>query len=347
MTGVGSTEPAKSGGAGFAGSRAGWSPRARVLTIVAGAAVVVAAGTVGITLLQTRGETTVRPGAVTKPRAGVPPLWFQFGTRGDREAVDLSRAAALLKKGQRRPAAAIFARYHSLQAQIGSAFAAWPDHGLDVLKRLVATHPDSAVAQLHLGYAYYWSGRVADAVATEERVATDFPDAPESVQAENILYPRMVPDLPPIVATAALPSAPSRAAQMRLLARAAERPDAQAKLRYGLALWRLWRRSSAERQLDAAAKLAPNDPTVRTAAAVAAFTKGDPVRAFGRLGPLTGEFPTAAVVRFHLGLLLLWTRQLSKGAAQFRLAVADEPHSVYANEARQFLAALRKNGTKG
>ena len=320
--------------------------RARVLTIVAGAAVVAAAGTVGVTLLQTRGETTERPGAVTKPRPGAPPLWFEFGVRGDREAVDLSRAAVLLKKGERKPAAAIFARYHSLQAQIGSAFAAWPGHGLDELKRLVASHPGSPVALLHLGYAYYWSGRVADAVSTEERVAADFPDAPESVQAENILYPRMVPDLPPIVVMAALPSAPSRAAQLRILARAAARPDAQAKLRYGLALWRLWRRVSAEHQLEAAAKLAPGDAMIRTAAAVGAFTKGNPVRAFGRLGPLTGEFPKAAVVRFHLGLLLLWTRQLAKGADQFRLAIADEPHSIYATEARQFLAALAKTGTK-
>jgi len=320
--------------------------RARVLTIVAGAAVVAAAGTVGVTLLQTRGETTERPGAVTKPRAGAPPLWFEFGVRGDREAVDLSRAAVLLKKGERKPAAAIFARYHSLQAQIGSAFAAWPGHGLDELKRLVASHPGSPVALLHLGYAYYWSGRVADAVSTEERVAADFPDAPESVQAENILYPRMVPDLPPIVVMAALPSAPSRAAQLRILARAAARPDAQAKLRYGLALWRLWRRVSAEHQLEPAANPAPGDASIRTAAAVGAFTKGNPVRAFGRLGPLTGEFPKAAVVRFHLGLLLLWTRQLAKGADQFRLAIADEPHSIYATEARQFLAALAKTGTK-
>jgi hypothetical protein len=71
------------------------------------------------------------------------------------------------------------------------------------------------------------------------------------------------------------------------------------------------------------------------------------VRAFGRLGPLTGAFPKAAVVRFHLGLLLLWTRQLAKGADQFRLAVADEPHSVYAKEAKQLLAALPSTGTKG
>jgi hypothetical protein len=131
-----------------------------------------------------------------------------------------------------------------------------------------------------------------------------------------------------------------------MLARAAARPDAQAKLLYGLALWRLWRRVSAERQFAAAAKLEPNDATVRTALAVGAFTKRDPVRAFGRLGPLTGEFPKAAVVRFHLGLLLLWTRQLEKGVEQFRLAAADDPGSIYGAEARQFIVDLRKSGTR-
>jgi hypothetical protein len=103
---------------------------------------------------------------------------------------------------------------------------------------------------------------------------------------------------------------------------------------------------SAERQFDAAAKLAPNDPVVQTAAAVGAFTKRAPVRAFGRLGPLTGEFPHAAVVRFHLALLLVWTRQPAKALKEFRIAMADEPRSIYAKEARQFVAALGQHGTK-
>lgn len=322
------------------------TPRTRVLAIVAAAAAVAVAGTVGITLLQTRGETTQRPGAVTRPPKGIPPVWFDFGVRDDREARDLAQGADLLNKGKRKPAAAIFARYSSLQAKIGAAFAAWPDHGLDELKALVTSHPGSPVAQLHLGYAYYWSGRVADAVSTLQRVAADYPDAPESVQAEEILYPRMARGLPPIVTTLGQPSAPSRAAQLRVLVRAARRPDAQAKLRYGVALWRMWRRVSAERQFEAAAKLAPNDPAVQTAAAVGAFTKRAPVRAFGRLGPLTGEFPKAAVVRFELGLLLIWTRQPRKGEAQLRLAIAEEPKSVYAEAAQRLFDAIAKTGTK-
>jgi tetratricopeptide (TPR) repeat protein len=322
------------------------SPRARVFTIVAAVAVLAVGGVIGVTLLQTRGERTTAPGAITKPRAGTPPVFFQFGLRGDEEAQALTRAADLLNHGKRRQALALFDRYHSLQAQIGTAFARWPTGGLDAMKRLVASHPRSAVAQLHLGFAYDWSGRVADAVTALQAVLRRWPDSPEAVQAEGALYPKFAPGLPPIVTSLALPSAPSRAAQLSLLARAAKDGGADAKLRYGLVLWQLWHRVSAEREFEAAARLAPDDPVARTAAAVGSFTKRAPVRAFGRLGPLTGAFPRAAVVRFHLGLLLVWSRQAKKGVKQFELAVADEPKSVYGIEARRFLAALGQHGTK-
>jgi len=323
------------------------TPRARVFAIVAAGACVAVAGTVGITLLQTHGERTTAPGAVTKPRTGHPPVFLDFGARGDREALALSSAATLLNAGKAKQAGVIFARYHSLQAEIGAAFARWPDGGLDELKRLVNTHPESPAAQFNLGMAYYWSGRVADAARTWRRVDASYPDSPESVEAENLLYPSYKSGLPFIITTVGEPSAPSFAAQLRILSRAAQQADdATAKLRYGLALWQLWRRVSAERQFDAAAKLAPKDPVVRTAAAVGAFTKRAPVQAFGRLGPLTGEFPRAAVVRFHLALLLIWTRQPAKALKELRIAIADEPRSVYAKEARRLVAALGQHGTK-
>ena len=113
-----------------------------------------------------------------------------------------------------------------------------------------------------------------------------------------------------------------------MLARAAARPDANAKLLYGVALWNLKRPVSAERELKAAAALAPHDATARTAAAVAAFTKSNPVRAFAQLGPLTAVFPRAPVVRLHLGLLLIWTGQVAKGEHQLRLAIAQGPKTV-------------------
>jgi tetratricopeptide (TPR) repeat protein len=322
------------------------SARARVVAIVAVAACVAAGAVVGVTLLQTRGETTTAAGSVTKPRSGIPPLFLDFGVRDDAEVRDLSRAADLLAKKRVAAARALFARYHSLPAEIGTAFANWPDGGLDTLKRLAGQNPQSALAAFNLGWAYYWSGRVGDAASTWRRVATKFPDSPESVQAENLLYPRYAKDLPFLVLPVTLPSAPTRAAQLRALAAAARRPDEEAKLRYGLALWQLWRRVSAERQFAAAAKLAPRDPAARTAAAVARFTKQAPVRAFAQLGPLTGVFPRSAAVRFHLGVLLVWTGEAKKGLAQLRIAVADEPDSLYGREARKLLNALVTHGTK-
>lgn len=321
------------------------SPRTRVTAIVALAAAAAVGATVGIVTLQTRGEHT---GSAT--RAGAPPLWLSFGVRADPEAQALSRAAALYNRGRRRQAAVVFAGFHSLPAQIGAAFARWPEGTLDDVKRLVASHPRSALAELHLGWALYWSGRTADAVGAWRRAVAVQPDSAAAVDAQAALHPEMEPNWPFVT----LPFGPSAtvarlsaAAELHALARAARRPDVKAKLLYGAALWNfVLRPISAERQFEAAARLAPNDPVAQTAAAVGAFSKDDPVRAFGRLGPLTGTFPRAAVVRFHLGLLLIWTRQVRKGVAQLRLAIADNPQSVYAREARAVLARLPNNGTK-
>ena len=143
-----------------------------------------------------------------------------------------------------------------------------------------------------------------------------------------------------------LPQASSRAAQLRVLAAAARRPNVEAKLRYGDFLWLLWHRVSAERQFAAAARLAPHNPYARTAEAVGLFTKRTPARAFSRLGPLTATFPHAPVVRFELGLLLISTAQPKKGLEQLRLAAAEDPHSPYAKAVRTLLSRIGKGGTK-
>jgi tetratricopeptide (TPR) repeat protein len=316
------------------------SPRARVFAAVGAAAVAVAGATVGIAWLQARGPST----NAVHPRAGVPPLFFDFGVRDDAEARALARGAQLLKSGKRAEAAAVFGRYHSLQAEIGQTFANWPD--LSAVEQLAAHHEGSAVMRLHLGLALLWAGRGNDALTTLQEVGSRFPDSQSAVDAEDLLYARDIPGLPYIIIQATIPSAPTLAKQVELAARAASRPDAQAKLAYGLMLWRLDRRVSARREFEAAARLAPRDPAVLTALGVSRFTKANPTPAFASLGPLTGRFPDAAVVRFHLGLLLLWTRQVGKGTKQLRLVAASQPDSLYGKEARKLLSALVPNGTK-
>jgi len=319
----------------------------RVVVIVALAALIAAAAVVGATLFQTRGEHTTVPGAVIKPRAGQPPLALNFGIETSAEARALTRAQALYNGGHVAQAAAIFARHRSLESQIGSAFAAWNKNGLATMQSLAASHPASSVALLHLGIADYWAGQNVDAVAEWENAARVGADSPYGVKAEDLLHPKLSPPGLPSLPYLVLDFGPTRAIsklppaqELAALARAAARPDARAKLLYGSALWNLERPVSAERQFEAAATLAPHDPLARTAAAVGAFTKANPVKAFSRLGPLTGVFPRSAVVRFHLGLLLLWSGEQRKAVAQLRLAAADAPHSSYAQDARTLLSRL-------
>lgn len=289
------------------------SPRARVVAIVAAAAVVVVGATVGGTILQTRGESTG-----TTVRKGFPPLELPAST-----------ALTLYRAGKHAQAGALFARTGTLAGEIGAAFSAWPHGTLDTMKKLVASHPGSALAELHLGLAYFWSGRDSDAAASWRRAAKAGPDTPYAVVALDFLHPGVAPNLPPIVVDA---TAVPKAARAQLLA--------------GAAFWNNERPVSAKRALDAAVKLAPHDPAVLSAAAVARFSPAHPLAPFPHLGPLTATYPKAAVVRLHLGVLLLWTRQVKKGSAQLRLAISDEPKSVYAKTAEQILQALSANGTK-
>jgi Flp pilus assembly protein TadD len=323
----------------------------RVLVVVALAALAAAAAIVGATLLQTRGEHTTVPGAVTKPRPGHPRLELTFGLDTSPEARALARAQTFYNGNHIAQAAAIFRRYHSLDAQIGSDFVAWDrEDGLASLTRLAAANPSNGAVLLHLGLAQFWAGRNADAVATWEKTARVAADSPYGVRAEDLLHPGLkIPGLPYFVLTFEAPRAirklPARQI-LAALARAASKPDARAKLLYGSALWNLERPVSAERQFEAAARLAPHDPVARTAAAVGAFTKANPVKAFSRLGPLTGVFPRAPVVRFHLGILLLWTGEQKKAIAQLRLAAADDPSSPYSQQAKTFLESVASTRSK-
>jgi len=121
--------------------------------------------------------------------------------------------------------------------------------------------------------------------------------------------------------------------------------DAHAKILYGTALQQLGQPLSAERQFEAAARLAPNDPDARVAAAVGRFDKASPAVAFGKLGPLTRVFPNAQTVRFHLGLLLLWSAQVKEARKQLEEARREDPDSPLGKQATQYLAALARIGT--
>jgi tetratricopeptide (TPR) repeat protein len=294
----------------------------RVVGIVALCAAAAVAAIVGGTVLLSRHESTTLPA-----RPGKPVLQLELGLRRDAEARALEHAQTLLNRdGRATQAAAIFQRYSSVEARLGLAFAEWTGPGsLAAVKAIAAGAPGSPAALLNLGWADFQAGRNADAASAWQQTASQFPDSPYAVDALDALNPGVVPGLPPIVVN--LAAVPVKAI---------------ADLKAGVRFWDLKHVVSARRKLDAAVRLAPSTAETLVAAAVARFSPAQPLAPFPHLGPLTAKFPRNPIVRLHLGVLLLWSRQVEKGKEQLRLAAAEEPASVsnYAKQARLLLQAL-------
>jgi tetratricopeptide (TPR) repeat protein len=316
------------------------SPRTRILAIVGAVGVVVSAGTIGLTVLSDDDGGDARD-----IREGNPPLVLDLGVRTDAEATALRRGQRLYADGDEHEAARVFARFSSPQAEIGQAFAAWPDGTLVRVERLGADHPSSAVVQLHLGLARFWSGRTDDAFDAWRTAVREEPDSASAVRANDLLHPDSPQGLPFFLPGFAAPKglrSLSPAKQLQALERAARSADVRAKLLYGLALQRLGRPLSAERQYAAAASLAPTSAEAQVAAAVGRYRKDAPERAFSRLGPLSRKFPRAATVRFHLGLLLLWLGRVDEARRQLEQARRLEPGSRHALESSRLLTRLER-----
>jgi predicted Zn-dependent protease len=316
--------------------------RLRTYVLVALAAVGTAALVVGlVAFTRTSPRAAVETSTTTPERA--PALVLDLGLRTDPEAVALRRANRLYSAGRRRAAGRIFARYRSVEAQVGAAVSGWPNGTLTRLDELAARHPSSGIVLLHLGLVQVASGKGNAAEAAWRKVLARDPDSEAAVQAESVLHPRFAPGRPPFVPSFGVPAQVARlspASQLAALERAARDRNVKAKLLYGSALQRLGRPVSAERQFATAASLAPGDPEAQTAAAVGLFSKAKPELAFSRLGPLAPRFPRSQSVRFHLGELLLWIGQLDKAQQELRIARREGPSTPLGRTAAEFLAKL-------
>jgi len=231
-----------------------------VWIVVAATAVVVVAAAVVI-VVATGGKTS----SATTPQArkGAPLLLLDTGLRSDPKSRALRRAAVLYSKGRRAEAGRVFATQHSLNAELGAAFARWPDGALARVSELARMHPRSALARLHLGLALIWTGRNTEGVAALREAERIEPDSPSAVRAGDLLHPRIAPGLPNFVPSFGVPAGVAKLPaeqQLSVLARAARKPELRAKLLYGVALQRVERPVSAERQFAGAAALAPENP---------------------------------------------------------------------------------------
>src|SRR5438067_4439801 len=245
------------------------SPRTRVALAVAVLAAAAAGATVAATVLIWGGDSRAARQQVGL-RPGAPPfLLDELGVRNDPEAQRLRRAQGLYSRGDRAAAGRLLAGDTSLGARIGAALARWPRATITELDGLAHAHPRSAFVRLHLGLALLWARRDTEAQQAWRAAERVGPDSPSAVRAETLLHPEFAPGRPVFVPTfgpqSTFPSSPQ--AQLAAFARAAGRPDWRAKILYGVALQRLERPVSAERQYAAAARLAPNEPEARAAAA--------------------------------------------------------------------------------
>jgi len=321
-------------------------PARRRIALLVAAVAAAAVAVVAAAILSSEGDSAATSAVATSPelREGRPPLSFAIGFRSDLEARDLARGAALYGRGDLAAAGALFAKHDSLEAKVGAAFAEWPNGTLDRLEQLSKLYPKVAVVQLHLGLARLWANE-GDPLEAWHAVLDSEPDTPYAIVAGNLLHPDLPRGLPAFIpsfaasdAIAGLP--PAR--QLAALHAAAAHGGVRERLLYGVGLQRVGRPVSAARAFDEAARRYPNDVEAQVAGAVGAFDKDAPARAFGRLGPLTRTYPDEPTVRFHLGVLLLWTGRVEGAEHQFRLAAKAQPDSPLAREAKRYLETNRR-----
>jgi tetratricopeptide (TPR) repeat protein len=320
------------------------SARRRVLLLV-GLAAAAAVAVVGAAVVSGDGDSATTTSGTPEPRPGRPPLSFSLGFRDDAEARDLQRGVTLHARGRVDVAAALFAKHDSLEAKVGAAFASWPDETYDRMEQLAKLYPDAAVVQLHLGLARLWAQR-GDPAEAWRAAAEAEPDTPYAILAGNVLFPQFPRGLPAFVPSFPAPPSITRLPPERQLAALERRArwgvSEYDLLLYGVGLQRVGRPVSAAAAFDRAARRAPRWVEAQVASAVGRFEKDAPENAFGRLGPLTRRFPNEPTVRFHLGVLLLWTGRVEGAQRQFRLASRQQPDSPLAREAARYLQTIQK-----
>ena len=217
------------------------SARTRTFLVVGALAALAAVVVASVAVLSAQEEPgRGGRGAGSEAAAGLPTARaLPRDPRRCRGSRDLRRAAVLYEQGKRQEAAAIFSRYDSLEAKLGSAFAAWPASE-DRIEQLGALYPRSSLVQLHVGLSRFWAGLAGAQTAWREARDVE-PDTPYAVRAGDLLHPEFAPGLPGFIVSFDYKiEGETPADQLRRLA--ADR-TLRGRLLYGIALQGLGRPS--------------------------------------------------------------------------------------------------------
>ncbi len=297
-----------------------------------------------------------RPPSESAGREGRPPLALDATLTGDEHAAALSEGERLYAADMVSSALAVFDEIlqqdpDSVGAAVGEAIARWPAGTTARLRTLASTNPESGLARLHLGFALFWERRDDAALRAWREVLVLEPDEPWALRAENLLHPDMPRGRPIFVPSKELPEAllgqPLEVQLRELESRARADGRAQDWIAYGVALQRAGRPVSAREAFERAAAVSPDDPEARTAVAIGHFEKDDPAAAFSLLGPLTAEFPGEPVVKYHLGLALLWIGGVADARTQLEEARASRGAGFYPEQAQRLLDELDRAAEAG
>ncbi len=213
--------------------------------------------------------------------------------------------------------------------QIEAAFATWPHGTINAMQKLALSYPSakrgtaaahaSALVQLYRGIALVWDGYDNDAETALEAAKHQGWNTPTEIQADNLLHPNYFtegyPQFIPV--------------------------PASGPLERGARLQAAGHQHSAEAVYAAYAKAHPESDQAQVAAAVGLFDMDNINTSFGALGPLTATFPQSQVVRYYLGLLLVWTDQPAKALTQFKNTVKLGATTQYGKTATAFIGQLQ------
>jgi hypothetical protein len=210
-------------------------------------------------------------------------------------------------------------------AAVRAAFATWPRGTVDRLEELAVRWPDDPVVRFNFGLALDCRGYFADAQQALTAAKRLGRNTQYEIDADQLLHPTFFQGGYPIF----------------------QPTGGEPLLVQGSLLQREGHQHSAERLYARAARLRPQDVEAQVAAAVGRFDEDNPSAAFSRLGPLTRRFRHSQLVRYYLGLLLVWIGEGKQGITQFRKAEALGPSTPLGKQVRELLARIEQGGPNG